>query len=254
MYHISVFNFKEGSDCYSAFEHIGLAVDQLRKLNINRHSCFLLISFLPVSEEKCYRNPGENLLFIVLPTLAFPFNLKMMPKSIGARAKSPPPGRAKKTTPQRATSPNASTRRVKGTAPSNGTPRRPSASLETKSHPCAKKTPAKPTHHKAPKTTPDKRPEGPEKRGSQAAATDSPSPSGSVKKGGVRCKKIPSGNKVLLGVLESLKISKQARSEATDKVNDVVDCILKHVKTSSKCFQDIAKLPTGSYYENVKVS
>ncbi|XP_033875156.2 cyclic GMP-AMP synthase [Acipenser ruthenus] len=179
----------------------------------------------------------------------------MMPKSAGARAKSPPPGRAKKTTPQRATSPNASTRRVKDTAPSNGTPRRPSASLDTKSHPCAKKTPAKPTHHKAPKTTPHKRPEGPEKRGSQAAATDSPSPSGSVKKGGVRCKKISSsGNKVLLGVLESLKIRKQARSEATDKVNDVVDCILKHVKTSSKYFQDIAKLPTGSYYENVKIS
>ncbi|XP_041107983.1 cyclic GMP-AMP synthase [Polyodon spathula] len=180
----------------------------------------------------------------------------MMPKSNGGRAKNPPPSSAKPRTLPRVKSPIASTPLTKDPAPST---HKPTASLETKTRPHPKEptakqtgTSPKSTRHPAPKTRPDKRSEGPEKRACRALATDSPS--GPVKKGGAGFKKVTSGNKDLLGVLESLKISKQSRSKATDKVNDVIDSIVKHVKTSSEYFQDIAKLPTGSYYENVKIS
>ncbi|MBN3320278.1 CGAS synthase, partial [Atractosteus spatula] len=61
--------------------------------------------------------------------------------------------------------------------------------------------------------------------------------------------------KILLSVLDDLKIRKPAISESTNKVNDVVDGIIKHLKShKSECFSQIEKLPTGSYYENVKIS
>nr|XP_006013678.1 PREDICTED: cyclic GMP-AMP synthase [Latimeria chalumnae] len=60
--------------------------------------------------------------------------------------------------------------------------------------------------------------------------------------------------KLLRDVLETLKIKSKDRSKASEKVNKVVQTLLQHIKSQSECFKSVEKLPTGSYYEYVKIS
>ncbi|KAJ8248076.1 hypothetical protein GJAV_G00238000 [Gymnothorax javanicus] len=62
-----------------------------------------------------------------------------------------------------------------------------------------------------------------------------------------------SPNKVLLSTLDRLKIKKTARSESSVVINEIVDGIIKHMKEKSEYFRCVEKIPTGSYYENVKI-
>ncbi|XP_067877293.1 cyclic GMP-AMP synthase isoform X2 [Heterodontus francisci] len=62
-------------------------------------------------------------------------------------------------------------------------------------------------------------------------------------------------NKMLKNVVENLRIRSAEKSRAARLVNDVVDYLLRYIKKDSgRCFQAIKKLPSGSYYENVKIS
>ncbi|XP_064172903.1 cyclic GMP-AMP synthase [Anguilla rostrata] len=63
-----------------------------------------------------------------------------------------------------------------------------------------------------------------------------------------------SANKVLRSTLDKLKIKMTAKSDSSGIINDIVETIVKHMKEKSECFRAVAKVPTGSYYENVKIS
>ncbi|XP_041043306.1 cyclic GMP-AMP synthase [Carcharodon carcharias] len=62
-------------------------------------------------------------------------------------------------------------------------------------------------------------------------------------------------NKVLRNVVENLRIRSAQKSRASKQVNEVVDHLLRYIKKDpAGCFAAIAKLASGSYYENVKIS
>lgn len=58
--------------------------------------------------------------------------------------------------------------------------------------------------------------------------------------------------RVLLRTLEKLKIKKDAKSEASRIKNEIVDKIKTHLD-KSRNFYGMKTLPTGSYFENLKV-
>ncbi|KAL2083472.1 hypothetical protein ACEWY4_021246 [Coilia grayii] len=60
-------------------------------------------------------------------------------------------------------------------------------------------------------------------------------------------------SKVLLKTLDQLKIRRHARSKAAGIKNEVVAKIKSHLERSRN-FNDIKTLPTGSYFENLKIS
>ncbi|XP_072912797.1 cyclic GMP-AMP synthase-like [Hemitrygon akajei] len=60
-------------------------------------------------------------------------------------------------------------------------------------------------------------------------------------------------SKLLKTVLESLRIRSDERSKASRIVNEVVDHLLRSIKKDRR-FASIDKLPSGSYYEKVKIS
>uniref|UniRef100_A0A4W3GW15 Fibril-forming collagen alpha chain-like n=1 Tax=Callorhinchus milii TaxID=7868 RepID=A0A4W3GW15_CALMI len=56
-------------------------------------------------------------------------------------------------------------------------------------------------------------------------------------------------------VVDGLKIRKEERSEAANCVNEVVSKLLEHIRGKpNSCFHNIRKIPSGSYYESVKIS
>ncbi|CAJ1066710.1 cyclic GMP-AMP synthase [Xyrichtys novacula] len=60
---------------------------------------------------------------------------------------------------------------------------------------------------------------------------------------------------VLKKTLEKLKIKPQARSDASEVVNKLVEAVSTHLKKNTKSFEEVERpLPTGSYYENLKIS
>ncbi|XP_078398062.1 cyclic GMP-AMP synthase [Cetorhinus maximus] len=62
-------------------------------------------------------------------------------------------------------------------------------------------------------------------------------------------------NKILRNVVENLRIRSAQKSRASKQVNEVVDHLLRYIKKDpAGCFAAIAKLASGSYYENVKIS
>lgn len=60
-------------------------------------------------------------------------------------------------------------------------------------------------------------------------------------------------DKVLQATIEKLKIKKSERSKASSCVNKIRDEVISHLKRNMSWCQDIESLPTGSYYENVKI-
>lgn len=60
--------------------------------------------------------------------------------------------------------------------------------------------------------------------------------------------------KVLKATIDKLKIKKNERSNASSRVNDITDTVIAHLKRNTTWCQEIERLRTGSYYENVKVS
>ncbi|KAK7140249.1 hypothetical protein R3I94_012761 [Phoxinus phoxinus] len=59
--------------------------------------------------------------------------------------------------------------------------------------------------------------------------------------------------KVLKATIEKLKIKKCERSNASSIVNGITDKVIAHLKQNTTWCTDIERLPTGSYYENVKI-
>ncbi|XP_067277995.1 cyclic GMP-AMP synthase [Pseudorasbora parva] len=59
--------------------------------------------------------------------------------------------------------------------------------------------------------------------------------------------------KVLKGTIDKLKIKKCQRSTASSCVNDITVEVIAHLKKYTTWCADIERLPTGSYYENVKI-
>ncbi|KAK2852597.1 hypothetical protein Q7C36_007798 [Tachysurus vachellii] len=60
-------------------------------------------------------------------------------------------------------------------------------------------------------------------------------------------------NKVLLAVLEKLKVKKNERSKSAKCVNEIQTKITEHLKRHLNWCKDISVLKTGSYYENLKI-
>lgn len=60
--------------------------------------------------------------------------------------------------------------------------------------------------------------------------------------------------KVLKATIDKLKIKKNERSNASSRVNDITDKVIAHLKRNTTWCEEIERLRTGSYYENVKVS
>lgn len=61
-------------------------------------------------------------------------------------------------------------------------------------------------------------------------------------------------NKVLQAALERLKLKKVQTSESSKWLNDIQPKIIAFIKQHLDWCKDISVVPTGSYYENVKVS
>ncbi|XP_052007486.1 cyclic GMP-AMP synthase [Xyrauchen texanus] len=59
--------------------------------------------------------------------------------------------------------------------------------------------------------------------------------------------------KVLHAAIEKLKIKSAMRSKASSCVNDITDKVIAHLKQNKPWCEDIERLRTGSYYENVKI-
>ncbi|XP_051504166.1 cyclic GMP-AMP synthase-like [Myxocyprinus asiaticus] len=59
--------------------------------------------------------------------------------------------------------------------------------------------------------------------------------------------------KVLHAAIEKLKIKTAMRSKASSCVNDITDKVIAHLKKNKPWCEDIERLRTGSYYENVKI-
>lgn len=60
---------------------------------------------------------------------------------------------------------------------------------------------------------------------------------------------------ILNATLNNLKIRMDDKSKAAQKINEIEQTILDHLKTNTLCFKQVEKpLHTGSYYENVKIS
>ncbi|XP_078256197.1 cyclic GMP-AMP synthase-like [Rhinoraja longicauda] len=59
-------------------------------------------------------------------------------------------------------------------------------------------------------------------------------------------------NKVLRAVIEDLRIRSDERSQASRRVNKVVDHLVQHI-SEDPAFASIKKLSSGSYYERVKI-
>ncbi|TDH01534.1 hypothetical protein EPR50_G00181050 [Perca flavescens] len=61
-------------------------------------------------------------------------------------------------------------------------------------------------------------------------------------------------NSILNKTLENLKIKRDERSDAAEVINKIVKTITVHLKKNTQCFKEVTDLPTGSYYENLKIS
>lgn len=59
---------------------------------------------------------------------------------------------------------------------------------------------------------------------------------------------------LLFTTLENLKIRKMQRSNAARVINQIVKHIIDHVKQKIDWFKEVEQIPTGSYYENLKVN
>ncbi|XP_028279246.1 cyclic GMP-AMP synthase [Parambassis ranga] len=60
---------------------------------------------------------------------------------------------------------------------------------------------------------------------------------------------------VLHTTLKNLRIKRDERSTAANAVNEIIKNITKHLKKNSQSFKEVQDpLPTGSYYENLKIS
>ncbi|XP_042592929.1 cyclic GMP-AMP synthase isoform X2 [Cyprinus carpio] len=59
--------------------------------------------------------------------------------------------------------------------------------------------------------------------------------------------------KVLKATIDKLKIKKNERSNASSCVNDITDKVIAHLKRNTTWCEEIERLRTGSYYENVKI-
>uniref|UniRef100_A0A3Q0S5A1 Cyclic GMP-AMP synthase n=1 Tax=Amphilophus citrinellus TaxID=61819 RepID=A0A3Q0S5A1_AMPCI len=66
--------------------------------------------------------------------------------------------------------------------------------------------------------------------------------------------KNPAVDDILKETLEKLKIKKTDKSNAALVINTTKDYIIKHLKKNTESFKEVQEpLPTGSYYENVKI-
>ncbi|KAF1375494.1 hypothetical protein PFLUV_G00220790 [Perca fluviatilis] len=61
-------------------------------------------------------------------------------------------------------------------------------------------------------------------------------------------------NSILNKTLENLKIKRDERSDAAEVINKIVKAITVHLKQNTQYFKEVTELPTGSYYENLKIS
>lgn len=59
--------------------------------------------------------------------------------------------------------------------------------------------------------------------------------------------------KVLKATIDKLKIKKNERSNASSCVNDITDKVIAFLKRNTTWCEEIERLRTGSYYENVKI-
>ncbi|KAG7228480.1 hypothetical protein INR49_007653 [Caranx melampygus] len=59
---------------------------------------------------------------------------------------------------------------------------------------------------------------------------------------------------LLFTTLENLKIRKAERANAAKVINQITKSIIDHVKQNIDWFKEIEQIPTGSYYENLKIS
>ncbi|XP_016132365.1 cyclic GMP-AMP synthase-like [Sinocyclocheilus grahami] len=59
--------------------------------------------------------------------------------------------------------------------------------------------------------------------------------------------------KVLKATIDKLKINKNEQSNASSHVNDITDKVIAHLKRNTTWCEEIERLRTGSYYENVKI-
>ncbi|XP_010786592.1 cyclic GMP-AMP synthase [Notothenia coriiceps] len=61
-------------------------------------------------------------------------------------------------------------------------------------------------------------------------------------------------DRILSTTLDKLRIKRDEKSYTSKVVNELVDAILSHLKQNTQCFKEAEPLPTGSYYENLKIS
>ncbi|KAL1262933.1 hypothetical protein QQF64_005672 [Cirrhinus molitorella] len=93
---------------------------------------------------------------------------------------------------------------------------------------------------------------------SDASNTREASPAPSLrndrqKKGAENTRVNETMGKVLKATIDKLKIKKNERSQASGCVNDTMDKVIAHLKQNVTWCKYIERLPTGSYYENVKI-
>uniref|UniRef100_A0A8C2G2Y3 Cyclic GMP-AMP synthase n=1 Tax=Cyprinus carpio TaxID=7962 RepID=A0A8C2G2Y3_CYPCA len=69
----------------------------------------------------------------------------------------------------------------------------------------------------------------------------------------VRGLSVEDTGKVLKATIDKLKIKKSERSNAASYVNNITDKVITHLKQNVTWCEDIERLRTGSYYENVKI-
>ncbi|XP_071336121.1 cyclic GMP-AMP synthase [Trachinotus anak] len=69
-----------------------------------------------------------------------------------------------------------------------------------------------------------------------------------------RCEDKARVDSLLFTTLEKLKIKKNDRSDAAKVINTIKENIIEHIKNNIEWFKDVEPLPTGSYYENLKIS
>eukprot|EP00064_Thunnus_orientalis_P003119 superscaffoldBa00000247_g3127 len=70
-----------------------------------------------------------------------------------------------------------------------------------------------------------------------------------------KCKDKAGVDSILYTTLDTLKIKKDERSDASKVINNIVRNIMEHLKNNSQSFKEVQEpLRTGSYYENLKIS